>query len=68
MLTISIAVSGVNSEGRATTVHPAASAAAQARTGLYAGKFQAVMTPTTPMGWRITVIRLDARREGMVRP
>jgi hypothetical protein len=31
---MSMAVSGVNSEGRPTTVHPAASAAAHARAGL----------------------------------
>ena len=65
---MSIAVSGVNSDARATIVHPAASAAAHARAGLYAGKFHAVMTPTTPIGCRSTVIRFPAVRDGIVRP
>ena len=26
------------------------------------------MTPTTPSGWRSTVMRFDATREGIVRP
>ena len=65
---LSIAVSGVNSDGRMTTVHPAARAAAAARATLYAGKFHAVMMPTTPIGCFRTVRRRVAIRDGTTRP
>ena len=61
-------VIGVNSDGRLTTVHPAASAAATERATLYAGKFHAVIVPTTPTGWCSTIIRLPGTRLGMMRP
>jgi hypothetical protein len=65
---MSIAVSGVYSDGRMTTVQPAARAAAAARATLYAGKFHAVMMPTTPIGCFRTVNRLVLMREGTTRP
>jgi len=61
-------VSGVNSEPLQTMVHPAARAAAQARAGLYAGKFHAVITPITPIGCQMTLILLSVLAAGIVRP
>ena len=59
---------GVNSDGRITMVHPAASAAPPARAMFQAGKFQAVMRPTTPSGCLRTSIRLVDVRAGITRP
>ena len=61
-------LSGVNSDGRTTIVQPAASAAPPARAMFQAGKFHAVISPTTPSGCLSTSIRLVATREGMMRP
>ena len=60
--------SGVLSEGLATTVQPAANAAAQARAGLYAGKFHAVITPITPIGCQMVELRLSILLVGIVLP
>src|SRR3546814_12420056 len=49
------------SEGCATTVQPAASAAAALRVSMAEGKFQGVTTPTTPSGSRLTIIAAPAR-------
>ena len=60
--------SGVYSDGRITIVQPAASAAPPARAMFQAGKFQAVMRPTTPSGCFSTSVRLFGMREGTMRP
>ena len=52
---------GVSVEGCATTVQPAASAAAALRASMAAGKFHGVATPTTPTGSRRTDISAPGR-------
>src|SRR5579884_4516559 len=47
-----VAVSGVISEGFATTVLPAASAGAIFQVKRYSGRFHGEMQPTAPSGWR----------------
>ena len=66
--TMLLVVRAVNSEPFVTSVQPAASAAAQARAGLYAGKFHAVITPTTPIGCQIVIMRLSFLFAGIVLP
>ena len=46
------AVSGVSSAGLRTTVLPAASAGASFHDAIASGKFQGVISPTTPIGSR----------------
>ena len=65
---IASAVSGVCSAGLSTIVHPAASAGADLRVGIAAGKFQGVMPAVTPIGSRVTTIRLSAQGVGITRP
>ena len=43
-------ISGVIGDGLNTTVFPAASAGPILRLAMFSGKFQGVMTPTTPTG------------------
>ena len=45
-----MAVSGVNSAGFNTTVHPAASAGAIFQASISSGKFHGMTCPTTPAG------------------
>ena len=59
-----IAVSGVRLAGLRTTVHPAASAGAIFRVAMAAGKFQGVTIATTPMGRRVTSVRVPPAGEG----
>src|SRR5690606_14268525 len=59
---------GVSGEGWATTVQPMASAAPILRVSIADGKFQGVMTPTTPTGSRQLINRLSFRCVGMVAP
>ena len=63
-----IAVSGVNSDGMSTTVQPTASAGATFLVIMAAGKFQGVMTATTPTGCLETNNRLLACVAGIVFP
>ena len=62
------AVSGVFSDGFHTTALPQtkASAAFQAHTAT--GKLKALMTPTTPIGCQVSIIRWPGRSEAIVRP
>ena len=46
------AVSGVGSAGLRTTVQPAASAGAIFQAAISRGKFQGMIWPQTPIGWR----------------
>jgi hypothetical protein len=46
------AVAGVRVAGLKTTVLPLTRAGAIFQTGMATGKFQGVMHPTTPRGWR----------------
>ncbi len=52
---------GVSDEGCATTVQPAARAAAALRVIIAEGKFQGVTMPTTPSASRRTIISASAR-------
>src|SRR5450830_913245 len=62
------AVSGVSSAGLATTVQPAARAGAILRAIMAAGKFQGVITATTPTGSRTASRRLWRAGVGMTSP
>ena len=47
-------VSGVSSDGLSTTVFPQASAGPSFQLAMRSGKFQGVMSPTTPSGsWKV---------------
>ena len=60
--------SGVSAAGRATNPQPTASAGPHLRVIMALGKFQGVIDPTTPIGWRSTVRRLSAMWPGIVSP
>ena len=62
------AVRGVLLAGLAIIVQPAASAGPILRVIIAAGKFQGVMDAVTPMGWRMTMIRLSGTNAGTVSP
>ena len=62
----SIAVSGVSSAGLRTIVLPAASAGAIFQDAIVSGKFQGVISPTTPSGSRKVMSTPPAT--GIVRP
>ena len=57
------AENGVSEDGWATTVQPAASAAAALRVSIADGKFHGVTSAATPTGWRSTRISASARCE-----
>ena len=59
---------GVCSAGLSTIVQPAASAGADLRVGIAAGKFQGVIPAVTPTGSFVTWIRLSGHGAGMVSP
>ena len=65
---IASAHSGVCSAGFSTIVHPAASAGADLRVGIAAGKFQGVMPAVTPTGSFVTWMRLSGQGDGIVSP
>ncbi len=60
--------SGVWLAGFSTTAQPAARAGPTLRVIMAAGKFQGVMAPTTPTGWRSVTSRLEASWLGMTSP
>ena len=60
------AVSGVSSAGFSTTVLPAASAGASFQEAIVRGKFQGVMSPTTPSGSR--TVKPSPPATGIVSP
>ncbi len=62
------AVSGVSSEGLITMLQPAASAGANLRVIIAAGKFQGVMAAVTPTGRFSTRMRLSGELAGTVSP
>src|SRR3546814_10897783 len=59
---------GVCSAGLRTTVQPAARAGASFRVIIALGKFHGVMAAQTPMGSRMTSIRLVATVDDMISP
>jgi hypothetical protein len=59
---------GVSIEGTATTVQPAARAAAALRVSMAEGKFHGVTRPTTPTGSRCTNILRSGRWLGITSP
>ena len=62
------AVSGVFSDGFQTTESPQTSASAAFHAHTATGKLNAEMTPTTPSGCQVSIIRCSARSVAMVRP
>src|SRR5262249_3968972 len=67
-LTKLTADSGVIEEGLKTTVFPQTSAGTIFQDGIAIGKFQGVMTPQTPSGWRTDIANLSRNSEGTVWP
>ena len=65
---IASAVSGVCSAGLSTIVQPTASAGADLRVGIAAGKFHGVIPAVTPIASRSTTIRRSGSGCGMTRP
>ena len=51
-----------------TTVLPATSAGIVFQAGIAIGKFQGVMIPATPIGWRMLIAHLSGSSEGTVSP
>ena len=62
------AVSGVFSDGFHTTLSPQTSASAAFHDHTATGKLNAEMTPTTPSGCQVSIMRCSARSVAMVRP
>ncbi len=58
-----MSVAGLN-----TTVFPATSAGAIFHDGIAIGKFQGVITPTTPIGMRTDMLNLSRSSDGVVWP
>jgi hypothetical protein len=51
-----------------TTVLPQTSAGSVFQLGIAIGKFQGVITPTTPIGWRMLMLNLSRSSDGVVWP
>jgi hypothetical protein len=66
--TNSVARSGVSSAGLNTLVHPETIAGAIFQIGMAIGKFHGVISPTTPIGWRIVIENLFRSSDGIVLP
>ena len=62
------AVSGVFSDGFHTTALPQTNASAAFHDHTATGKLNALMTPTTPSGCHVSIIRWPGRSEAIVRP
>ena len=62
------AISGVSPAGLNTAVLPATSAGISFQDGIANGKFQGVMTPTTPIGARTDIAHLLGISLGVVTP
>jgi hypothetical protein len=60
--------SGVSVAGLNTTVFPHTSAGAIFQDGIAIGKFQGVITPTTPIGIRTLMLNLSRSSDGVVCP
>jgi len=59
---------GVSVAGLKTTVFPQTSAGAIFQDGMAIGKFQGVITPTTPIGIRTLMLNLSRSSDGVVCP
>ncbi len=66
--TRSVAQCGVSDAGLRTTVLPATRAGIVFQAGIAIGKFQGVMIPATPIGWRTLIAHLSGSSEGTVSP
>ena len=62
------AVSGVFSEGFQTTGSPQTNASAAFQDQTATGKLKAEITPQTPSGCQVSIIRCSARSVAIVRP
>ena len=62
------ASSGVSLAGLRITALPASSAGNVFHAGIAMGKFQGVIIPTMPMGWRMVILNLLCIAEGIVSP
>jgi hypothetical protein len=68
MACVASAVSGVFSEGFQTTASPQTSASAAFQLQTATGKLKAEITPTTPSGCQVSIIRWLGRSVAIVRP
>ena len=62
--TTSVAQCGVSLAGLNTTVFPATSAGIIFQHGIAIGKFQGVMIPAMPIGWRMLIAHLSGSSDG----
>ena len=62
--TRSVAQCGVSDDGLNTTVLPVTSAGIVFQHGMAIGKFQGVMIPATPSGWRMLIAHLSGSSDG----
>ena len=63
-----VAQCGVSLAGLNTTVLPVTSAGIIFQQGMAIGKFQGVMIPATPIGWRMLIAHLSGSSDGTVSP
>ena len=68
MACMASAVSGVFSDGFHTTESPQTRASAAFHDHTATGKLKAEITPTTPSGCQVSIIRCSARSVAIVRP
>ena len=66
--TTSVAQCGVSLDGLKTTVLPVTRAGIVFQHGMAIGKFQGVMIPAMPSGWRIDIAHLSGSSDGTVSP
>ena len=66
--TSSVAQCGVSDDGLNTTVLPVTRAGIVFQHGIAIGKFQGVMMPATPSGWRMLIAHLSGSSDGTVSP
>ena len=66
--TSSVAQCGASEAGLNTTALPATSAGISFQHGIAIGKFQGVMIPAIPIGWRMLMAHLSGSSEGTVSP
>ena len=66
--TRSVAQCGVSLAGLKTTTLPVTSAGMIFQHGIAIGKFQGVMIPAIPIGWRMLIAHLSGSSDGVVSP
>ena len=66
--TSSVAQCGVSVDGLKTTTFPVTSAGIIFQHGMAIGKFQGVMIPAIPIGWRMLIAHLSGSSDGVVSP